>query len=166
MTGTHYMMIGTMVVTIFFLRIGIPFLQKRFNRPIWEYKPTIPVDVLHRHHRLAVRMVYAQFFVVTGFVSSMAQWAIVGVSGASVYPVAFFGMLLLPAGLFGILGPPWFEEINRALTGRGFPVPENKDIAATVKSKTKSMFFWLILAWASPWITRGITTFVKGLPSH
>jgi hypothetical protein len=69
------MMIGTMVAALFVFRVGIPFLQKKFTRPIWEYKPTTPAEVLHRHDRFAVRMVYAQFFVVVGFVSSLSQWA-------------------------------------------------------------------------------------------
>jgi hypothetical protein len=160
------MMIGTMVAALFVFRVGIPFLQEKFTRPIWEYKPTTPAEVLHRHHRFAVRMVYAQFFVVVGFVSSLSQWAMLGGGAGSVYPVAFFGCLLLPVALSGILGPVWVEEIDKALNKRGLPIPRHEDIAAAVKSKSKTLAFWIVLALAMPWISRAITTLMKELPNH
>ena len=147
-------MIAVMTASAWFFHWGIPWLFRRYPRPVWRYPADTPVERLHRHHRLAAYSVYAFFFCIVGAVSSLLQVVVLGWQGWTTWMLVAYtvGMVVFAVPAFAL--GAWMGEVERECRERGIPVPTLEHLRSRVRSDAVMLAFWILVALAAPWVVR------------
>lgn len=148
----QFFMISLVVASGWFFIRGIPWLRKLFPRPVWSYASDTPVERLHSHHRIAIRCVYFCFACIVGSVSSLIQIVVLGWRAPTTWFLVAYGagmvVSVVPAIVFGA----WSGEVERECRARDVAVPSAENLRSRVRSDAIGLFFWIVVAIASPWV--------------
>ena len=143
--------------TIWLYQYGLPWLLKRYTKPVWKYPDHTAPEVLLRHHRWATNCVYVCFVCIAGSVSSLMQAMVFGWEGLGMWLLAAYTVGAMLTAVPALILGAWAGEVERECRHRGVPVPERRDLKERVKLHAIAMLFWIAVATASPWLLRILT---------
>jgi hypothetical protein len=114
---------------------------------IWKYADDVPIERLHRHHRLASRICMVGFGSGALMTSSMAEFLASGEGwGRTISMVVLFtsGTICLLMIVPSIIAWAWGEEVEKEFTARGLPLPDGGRMRKRLPRTAMKMFYWFI----------------------
>lgn len=124
---------------------------------LWKYAADVPIEKLHRHHRLAARICMIGFGAGLLMASSMVEF-LVSREGwlrtismvVLLVSCAISMLMIVPA----IIASAWGNEIEKEIEARGLPLPDGGRMREWLPRTAMKTFYWFIILMILGWMAQ------------